>query len=147
MDTHTDEELADRPQVACHIEEGEGSDQDQDTTTADLDQALSEEQTYRETMRSFRSFMGWKNSPDIDISASTADDNSFAGSKIQPVGKVSVNMPMDDWLCKKMNKRRLTPLDGYLRPVACFKDQLIEPARSQAQWCMVYTLTKGRRPL
>ena len=32
--------------LACPIEEGEVSDHEQDTTTVELDQALSEEQTY-----------------------------------------------------------------------------------------------------
>ena len=58
MDIESDGKSADRPQLACPIEEREVSDCEQDTTTADLEQALSEEQTYRETMRGIRSYMG-----------------------------------------------------------------------------------------
>ena len=53
MDTDTDKELANQTRVACHVEEGKVSDQDQDTTTPNLDLALSEEQTYQETMKGF----------------------------------------------------------------------------------------------
>ena len=60
--------------------EGELSD-DEDATITDPDQALSEEQTYRETMRRIRSFMGWTHIPDIDSSADKLDNNPFAGPK------------------------------------------------------------------
>ena len=60
----------------------------------------SEEQTYKETMRGIRSFMGWSHIPDLEMSAAASDDNPFAGLKKQLPGKVSVQMPTDDWLCK-----------------------------------------------
>ena len=47
--------------------------------------------------------MGWMQILDIDIITSSADD-MCAGAKLQPAGKVSVNMPTDDWFCKKLNK-------------------------------------------
>ena len=130
----TDEEPTDQPQVACLVEEGEVLDQDQDTTTADLDQALSGEQTYREILRGIRSFMDWRNIPDIDISASIAGGNPFTRPKVQPVGKVLVNKRVDDWLCKKMDKLTVTLEDGY--PSCSFeasdllKDQFAKPVRS-----------------
>ena len=110
MDTDTDSDTSDRPQLSDTVEEGEVSNHDQDPT--DPKQALSEEQTYRETMRGNRSFMGWTNIPEIDDTASTVDDNPFAGTKLQPAGKVSVHMPTDDWLYKKLNKLNVT-LVGY----------------------------------
>ena len=48
-----------------YVEEGELSD-DQDTTITDPNQSLSEEQSYRETMRGIRSFMEWTHIPYID---------------------------------------------------------------------------------
>ena len=59
MDYDAESELSDRPPVDIYVEEGELSDQDQDVTITDPDQSLSEEQTYRETMRRIRSYMGW----------------------------------------------------------------------------------------
>ena len=44
-------------------EEGELSDLDQDISVTDTDQASTEEQNYRETVRSY---MGWTHIPDID---------------------------------------------------------------------------------
>ena len=56
--------------------------------------------------------MGWHKVPEFE-SVSSSDDNPFAGSRIQPTGKVSVKLPVDDWLCKKMEKLNLTITEGY----------------------------------
>ena len=44
------------------------------------DQDLSEEASYRETIRGVRSFIGWHQIPDFDSVSSSLDDNPFAGS-------------------------------------------------------------------
>ena len=97
-----DTDFSDCPPVDIFVEEGELSDQDPDVTATDPDQTLSEEQNYRETMRGIRSFMGWSYIPDMGTATSISDDNPFAGPNAQPAGKVSVTMPMDEWLCSKM---------------------------------------------
>ena len=51
------------------------------------DQELSEESTYRETIRGVRSFMGWHQIPEFDT-VSSASNNPFAGSRAPPTGKV-----------------------------------------------------------
>ena len=61
------------------------------TRDESADQELSEESTYRETIRGMRSFMGWHQIPEFD-SVSSSDDNPFAGSRVQPTGKVSVKL-------------------------------------------------------
>ena len=94
--------LSDRPKVDIYVEEGELSD-DQDVTIADPDQAISEEQTYRETMRGIWPYMGWTHIPDIDSNAAISDDNPFAGPKLQTPGKVLVQLPRDEWLYRKLN--------------------------------------------
>ena len=58
------------------------------TKNASADQELSEESSYRETIRDVRSFMGWHQIPEFD-SVSSADNNPFAGSRAPPTGKVS----------------------------------------------------------
>ena len=68
-----------------------------DTAT---DQDLSEDANYRETIRGVRSFMNWHHIPDYDNSAASLDDNPFAGSRVKTTGKVSVKLPVDEWLCK-----------------------------------------------
>ena len=82
------------------------------TRDESADQKLSEESTYRETIRGMRSFMGWHQIPEFD-SVSSADDNPFTGSPVQPTGKVSVRLLVDDWLCRKMEKLNLTVAERY----------------------------------
>ena len=57
LDSDFDIDLVNRP-TSVFDEEGELSDLDQDVTTVDTDQALSEEQTYRETVASDPSWSG-----------------------------------------------------------------------------------------
>ena len=95
-------------------EEGELSDPDLDISVTDTDQASTEEQNYRETMHGVRSYMGCTHVPHIDSNKSSAIDNPFAAPKQQPVGKVSVNLPTGDWLCRKMDGLNLTLTQGYL---------------------------------
>ena len=113
MDTDSDSDYSDRPSVDIFVEEGELSDQDPDVTATDPDHTLSEDQNYRETMRGIRSYMGWTHISDMDTAASTSDDNPFAGPKTQSTAKVSVRMPIDEWLCRKMGKLNLTLVEGY----------------------------------
>ena len=115
------------------VEEGELLDE-LDATTTDPDQSLSEEQSYRETMRGIRSYMGWTHIPDIDSVTGSSNDNPFAGPKLQTPGKVSVQVPTDEWLCWK----NLTLTDGYPSRSAeaggLQRDQFLKPPRSQAKW-------------
>ena len=60
------------------------------------------------------SYIGWTHIPDIDANMSSAEDNPYAAPKQQPVGKVSVNLLTDDWLCRKMESLNLTLAQGYL---------------------------------
>ena len=56
--------------------------------------------------------MGWHKITEFD-SVSSSDDSSFAGCRVQPSGKVSVKLPVDDWLCRKMEKLNLAITEGY----------------------------------
>ena len=47
--------------------------------------------------------MGWSHFLYIDTIAATS-----AGPKVQAPGKVLVQMPTDDWLCKNLSKLNLT---------------------------------------
>ena len=73
----------------------------------------TEEANYRETMKGVRSFMNWHKVPEFETVSSTADDNPFAGARVRPTGKVSVKLPVDDWLCRKMSSLNLTFTEGY----------------------------------
>ena len=107
-----------------------------EATVTDPDRSLSEEQSYRETMRGIRSYMGWTHIP--DTTAGSSDDDHFAGPRLQTPGKVSVQLPTDEWLCRKLAKLNLTLTDGYLSRSAeaggLQRDQFLKPPRSQAKW-------------
>ena len=81
-ESDSDSVVSDRPPVDIFVEEGELSDE-MDATVTDPDHSPSEEQSYRETMRGIRSFMGWTHIPDTD-----------------------------EWLCRKLSKLNLTLTDG-----------------------------------
>ena len=77
-ESDSDSLSSDRPPLDIFPEEGELSD-DQEANLSDHDQSLSEEQSYRETMRGIRSYMSWDHIPDIDSGTITSEDNPFAG--------------------------------------------------------------------
>ena len=108
----------------------------------DPDQELSSEQTYRETLRGVRSFMGWDQVPEFDSSCSTQDDNPFAGAKSHIPGKVSVKVPVDDWLCRKFEKLNITVQEGYpsraSETAGLVRDQFVKPPRT-LKWYDMYT--------
>ena len=90
-------------------------------------------------MRGIRSYMGWTHVPDID-------DNPFAGPKLQTPGKVSVNLPMDEWLCSKLSELNLTLVQGYpsrtTEAGTLQRDQFVRPAKSQSKWYGVHSEPK-----
>ena len=86
---------------------------DKDASRDDPETKPTEEANYKETMRGVRSFMNWHRIPEFESVSSTADDNPFAGTRVQPTGKVSVKLPVDDWLCRKMSSLNLTIKEGY----------------------------------
>ena len=135
-DSESESFSSDRPPLGIFPEEGELSD-DEEANLSDHDQSLSEEQSFRETMRGIRSYMDWNYIPDIDSGTTTSEDNPFAGPKLHTPGKVSVNLPTDEWLCKKMSKLNLTLVQGYPTRTSeaggLLKDQFVRPPKSQGE--------------
>ena len=145
LESEADSEFSDRPLLDLYVEEGDLS-ADQDVTVTDQDKAASEEQTYRETMRGIRTYMGWSHIQDMDTFNNTAEENPFAGPKTQVPGKVSVQMPVDDWLCRKLSKLNITLVEGYPSQSSeaggLLKDQFLRPAKPQAKWYGLYSDNK-----
>ena len=110
---------------------------DRDASRDDPDSEPTEEDNYRETMRGMRSFMNWHKVPEFETVSSTADDNPFAGACVQPTGKVSVKLPVDNWLCRKMSSLNLTIREGYptrnTDNTGFLRDQFIKTPRS-SRW-------------
>ena len=98
----------------------------------DGDQEVSAEQSYRETLRGVRSFMSWNEIPEFDSASSSQDDNPF--TRTSQTGKVSVKVPVDDWLCRKFEKLNLTVQEGYSsrnsETAGLSKDQFIKPPKT-----------------
>ena len=140
-------DLSDRSPLDLYAEEGELSE-DPELSVMDQDQPVSEEQTYRDTMQDIRSYMGWTHIPEVDSSATTAEDNPFAGPKTVTPGKVSVKMPTEEWLCKKLSKLNLSLSEGYpsrgSEAGGLAKDVFLRPPRSQAKWYGLHTDQKAK---
>ena len=144
-ESDSDSTSSDRPPIDLYPEEGELSD-DPEVSLTDPDQSLTEEQSYRETMRGIRSYMGWTHVPDMDSGTKTSDDNPFDGPKLQTPGKVSVNLPVDEWLSNKLSKLNLTLVQGYpsrtTEAGSLQRDQFVRPAKSQSKWYGVHSESK-----
>ena len=134
----SDSQISDTPPVELFAEEGDFSED------PDFEQELptSEEQTYRETMRGIRSFMGWSHIPDMD-SSNPSDDNPFAGPKAPLPSKVSVQMPTEDYLCRKLSKLNLTMTEGYpsrtTEAGSLPMDHFLRPPKPQTKWYGLYS--------
>ena len=89
-------------------------------------------------MRRIRSYIGWHHIPDTDSGATTSEDNPFAGPKLHTPGKTSVNLPTDEWLCRKMCKLNITLAQGYPTRTSVaaglLRDQFVRPPKSQQKW-------------
>ena len=113
---------------------------DRDVSRDEPDTEPTEEANYRETMRGVRSFMNWHKVPEFETVSSTADDNPFAGARVQPTGKVSVKLPLNDWLCRKMSSLSLTITEGYPTRnndnTGLLRDQFIKTPRSSRSYRM-----------
>ena len=85
--------------------------------------------------------MAWSHVPDME-SSNPSDDNPFAGPKVPVPNKVSVHMPTEEWLCRKLNKLNMTLIEGYPSRTAeaghLPMDSFLKPARSQNKWYGLY---------
>ena len=106
----------------------------------ELESRVSEEANYWETMRVVRSFMGWHQIPNFESSSSSLDDNPFTGSRAQPTGIVSIKLPADDWLCRKLEKLNVSVVGGYLsknsETVGLLRNQFMKTPRSSKWYSM-----------
>ena len=78
-------------------------------------QDQTEDMTYRETVRSVRSLMGWNHIPvyESDLSEADKSNNPWKGKNPKKPARISVAMPPDDWLCQKLEKFNTTIAEGY----------------------------------
>ena len=89
--------------------------------------------------------MTWHHIPDYDNSTASMDDNPFASSRVKTTGKVSVTLPVDEWLCKKLEKLNVTIAEGYPRnseTSGLLRDQFVKTPRS-SKWYDMQAVKKG----
>ena len=76
--------------------------------------------------------------PDFHSGSSSTDDNPFASPRNQLLGKISISLPTDDWLCRKLEALNITLTEGYSSRIyeisGLQKDQFVKPPRSQNKW-------------
>ena len=75
------------------------------------DRIYSEDQSYRETVKGVRACMEWSFIPDREFTAQSRHDNLWTGTRSQPVGKISVAFPPEDWFCRKLEQMNF---DGHM---------------------------------
>ena len=75
--------------------------------------------------------------PDLEYTPATRADNPWVGHRAQPVGKVSVLLPPEDWLCKKLKNLNLMLIEGYpsksSEPDGLHMDQYLRP-KCHSRW-------------
>ena len=84
--------------------------------------------------------MGCSQVPEFDSASSSLDDNPFAGSRTPHTGKVSVKVPVDEWLCRKFKKLDLTVQEGYpsrsSETAGLTRDQFVKPPKTLWWICL-----------
>ena len=96
-------------------EEGSATEEGKVSSEVIDRQDQTEDMTYRETVRSVRSFMGWSHIPvyESDLSKPDKSNNPWKGKNPKKPARISVAMPSDDWLCQKLERLKATVAKGY----------------------------------
>ena len=122
-----------------------GSDEGQLSDSTEAPEQ-TEDMTYRETVRSVRSFMGWNHIPafESDFSEPDKSNNPWKGKQPRKPTRISVAMPPDDWLCQKLERLNLTVAEGYPSraqdSAGLKRDQFIKVPKSQSRWYKMHMI-------
>ena len=109
----------------------------------------TEDMSYRETVCSIRSYMGWHHIPafETDYSEPDKSNNPWKGKNPRKPTRISVAMPSDDWLCQKLERLKLTVAEGYPSrsqdSAGLERDQFIKVPKSQEKWYKMHLLKSG----
>ena len=103
----------------------------------ETDRTFSEDQNYRETVRGVRAFMGWTHIPDLEYSPTSRADNACRLYRPSfPTRKVSILLPPEDWLFKKLKNLNLVLIEAYPSKSnetgGLHMDQFFRPPKSQS---------------
>ena len=119
-----------------------------ETDPQEKDRILSEDQIYRETVCGVRAHMEWSFIPDREYTAQSRHDNPWTGARSQPVGKISVAFPPEDWFCRKFEQLNLYIIDGHVSRSGergwLRTDQFLKVPKTQSRW---YNLHPAPNPV
>ena len=119
-----------------------------ETDPQEKDRILSEDQSYRETVCGVRAHMEWSFIPDREYTAQSRHDNPWTGTRSQPVGKISVAFPSEDWFCRKFEQLNLYIIDGHVSRSGergwLRTDQFLKVPKTQSRW---YNLHPAPNPV
>ena len=91
-------------------------------------------------MRAVRAFLGFTHIPDFQPATGDYDrsDNPWKGKHPRKSGKMSIELPADDWLCHKIGKLNVRAAEGYpsryQESAGLKQDQFICTPKSQSKW-------------
>ena len=84
--------------------------------------------------------------PEFDSFSSSLDNDPYANTRTQHTGKVSVKVPVDEWLCWKMEKLNVTVYEGYpshsSETAGLSRDQFVKPPKT-LKWYDMYSEKKN----
>ena len=87
--------------------------------------------------------MGWTHIPDFEYTGTSRANNPWTGCRTQPVGKVSVLLPPDDWLCEKHENLNIVLKKGChsksSEPGGLHMDQCIHPVKLQSRQYRIHS--------
>ena len=69
--------------------------------------------SYRETMRALRNFMKWRDIPEHDSSSGSPEDDPWDDAPPSTSSRLSVKVPVERFLCKRLENLNLTAREGY----------------------------------
>ena len=75
-------------------------------------QDIGEEPSYRENIRAVRHYMGWTDIPEFQASPQQ-ENNPWISPKPVTSGRINLQLPVDEWLAKRMDSLNLAVAQGY----------------------------------
>lgn len=133
--------LAANPESAGVVQPSRCSRQERSSGATPLDQEASSDLSFRDTMSSVRSLMGWTDVPEFESTSAADDQPWLQPSNGTSQGKISVNLPVDEHLCRKMEQLQVTLAEGYptktTEPAPLTKGQFVR-APPRQKWYGMY---------
>ena len=140
------EQFTDYPMDRSDSNSGSGEEEEGQLSDSNDTPEQTEDMSYRETVRSVRAFMGWHHIPTFETDYTEPDkpNNPWKGKHPNKPTRISVAMPPDDWLCRKLERLNLTVAEGYPSrsqdSAGLKRDQFVKVPKTQSKWYKMHML-------